>query len=122
MLTPLLLGLGDPRLQGPARIGDHVLQGVPSPQLLGPDRAPQFADLLPQEPDHARRFDAHQHGAAVEEDLIEATDQHQSLAKGIQSFEDPAGRHTGGLAPSDRSWTARGPATVPRSRASKTWI
>ena len=49
----LLLGLGDPRLQGLLRIGDHVLQGVSSPQLLGPDRAPQYADLLPQETDNA---------------------------------------------------------------------
>ena len=38
LLTSLLLSLGDPILQGLARIGDHVLQGVPSLQLLGPGR------------------------------------------------------------------------------------
>src|SRR5271157_1623911 len=84
----LLLGLGDPRLQGLLRIGDHVLQGVSSPQLLGPDRAPQYADLLPREPDNASRFNAHEHGTAVEEDLIEATDQHQGLALGVQPCSD----------------------------------
>jgi hypothetical protein len=76
VLTPFLLGLGDPRLQGFSGIGDHVLQAVPIPQLLGPDRAPEFADFLAQEPDHARRLNAHQHGAAVEENLIEATHQY----------------------------------------------
>ena len=97
----LLLGLGDPRLQGLLRIGDHVLQGVSSPQLLGPDRAPQYADLLPREPDNASRFNAHQHGTAVEEDLIEATDQHQGLALGVQPCEDLAGRDAAA------AWTKR---------------
>ena len=37
VLTPLLLGLGDSRLQRFSGIGDHVLQAVPILQLLGPD-------------------------------------------------------------------------------------
>src|SRR5271157_5577950 len=108
LLTSLLLSLGDPILQGLPRIGDHVLQGVPSPQLLGPDRAPEYADLLSYEPDHARRFDAHQHGAAVEEDLIEATDQHQGLALGVQPCENLAGGDAGGLDPAMDRGSSRG--------------
>ena len=99
VLNPLGLNAADPGLQGPARIGDHILQGIPSPQLLGPSRARQGGGFLAQEPDHAVRLDAHQDGAAVEEDLIEASHQDQGLALGIEPFEDPAGRFASSLDP-----------------------
>jgi hypothetical protein len=58
----------------------------------------------------------------VEEDLIEATDQHQGLALGVQPCEDLAGRDAAA------AWTQRwtvdraGAALAPKSRASKTAI
>ena len=99
VLNPLGLNAADAGLQGPARIGDHILQGIPSLQRLGPSRARQGGGFLAQEPDHAVRLDAHQDGAAVEEDLIEASHQDQGLALGIEPFEDPAGRFASSLDP-----------------------
>ena len=99
LAAPSLLVPGDPRLQGHAGVGDDVPQGVPGLQPLGPGRARQAADLLAQEPGHARRLDAHQHGAAVEEDLVEAADQDQGPAARIEPGQDPAGRHAGGPVP-----------------------
>ena len=52
-----------------------------------------------QEPDHARRLNAHQHRATVEEDLIEAADQHQRLTLRIEVLQDPPRRDPGGFDP-----------------------
>ena len=73
-----------PACRGTPGVGDDVPQGVPGLQRLGPGRAREAADLLAQEPGHARRLDAHQHGAAVEEDLVEAADQDQGPAARIE--------------------------------------
>ena len=99
LAAPSLLFPGDPRLQGHAGVGDDVPQVVPGLQPPGPGRARQATDLLAQEPGHARRLDAHQHGAAVEEDLVEAADQDQGPASRIEPGQDPAGRHAGGPVP-----------------------
>ena len=113
VLTPLILDAANPGLQGPARIGDHILQSIPSLQGLGPCRASQGAGFLAQEPGHARRLDAHQHGATVEEDLIQASRHDQGLALGIEPLEDPAGRLTRSLDPAANRGPSRG---LPRSQ------
>ena len=98
-LLPLLLHGGDPRLQATASVGDDVLQRVPDSQLVGPGGPRAVVGLLAEEPGHARRLDAHQHGATVEEDLIKAADQDQRPAPRVEDLEDPAGGQGGGFDP-----------------------
>ena len=107
-LTPLILDAANPGLQGPARIGHHILQSIPSLQGLGPCRASQGAGFLAQEPSHARRLDAHQHGTTVEEDLIQASRHDQGLTLGIEPLEDPAGGLTRSLDPASNRGPSRG--------------
>ena len=99
VLSPLLLHGGDPRLQARPRVRRDELQRGPVAQRLRPGRPRAVVGLLPEEPGHAGRLDAHQHGAAVEEDLIEAADQDQRPAPRIEGLQDASRRQPCGLDP-----------------------
>ena len=99
VLLPLLLHRSDPGLQARSRIRQDVRERRKVLQRPRPSRPRAIVGLLAQEPDHARRLNAHQHRATVEEDLIEAADQHQRLTSRIEVLQDPPRRDPGGFDP-----------------------
>ena len=81
LLASLLLHQRRSRPAGPSRRRrETYCSAVQSLQGLAPGRARAIVGLVPEEPGHAGRLDAHQHGTAMEEDLIEAADQDQRPA------------------------------------------
>ena len=99
VLLPLLLHGGDPRLQARPRVRRDERQRSPVAQRLRPGRPRAVVGLLAEEPGHAGGLDAHQHGAAVEEDLIEAADQDQRPAPRIEGLQDASRRQPRGFDP-----------------------
>ena len=89
----------DARLSARTRVGQRVFQGGPCLQVLTPGGTRAIVGLVPEEPGHARGFDADQRGTAVEEDLIEAADQDQRPALPIEVLQDASRRDPGGLDP-----------------------
>src|SRR5262249_21251511 len=81
---------GDPGSQTLARVRRDEGQPVPVAQRPGPGRPRAVVGLVPEEPGHARGLDADQDGTAVEEDLIEATDQDQRPAPRVEELQGPA--------------------------------
>src|SRR5262249_23960499 len=77
---PLLLHRRDPGLKARPRIGQDVRQRREVLRRPRPGRPGAVVGLPAQEPGHAGGLDAHQHGAAVEEDRIAAADQDRRLA------------------------------------------
>ena len=76
--SPVLLHLGDSRLEPRARVADaHSRNEVQGCNSFKPGRTLAIVGLLPQKPHHACGLDPHQDRSAVEEDLIETADQHQ---------------------------------------------
>jgi hypothetical protein len=99
LLSPPLLHRGDPGLQARPRVCRDELQRRPIVQRLRPGHPRAVVGLLAEEPGHARRLDADEHGATVEEDLIEAADQDQRPAPRIEGLQDASRRQGRGFDP-----------------------
>src|SRR5512143_898293 len=105
LLLPLLLHGGDPHLQATARVRRDIRQRGPVAQRLRPSRPRAVVSLLAQEPGHAGGLDAHEYGAAVEEDLIETADQDQDPALRIEELQDASRREPRGFDPAVQGGT-----------------
>ena len=79
--------------------------------------------LVPEEPGHAGRLDADQHGTATEEDLIEAADQDQRPALSVEVLEDTCRLLSGRLDPAlDRGAPGRACVPMTIARRTRTWL
>jgi hypothetical protein len=93
----VLLQWRDPALQARARIRHDVLQRRPGAQRLPPRRPVPVGRATAEEPHQAGRLDTDQDGAAMEEDLIQASDQDQGVAPSVEDLQDATGATPGRL-------------------------